>query len=84
MTLAKVQGYCLGLGLDIAMMCETVVATDDAVLGDPSIRLGLATQNPLWTWRVGPRRAKELLLTGRPQTCSTSLSAAPPKSATPR
>ncbi len=65
MTIAKVQGYCLGLGLDIAMMCETIVASEDSVLGDPSIRMGLATQNPLWTWRVGPRRSKELLLTGR-------------------
>ncbi|MEK7681977.1 MAG: enoyl-CoA hydratase/isomerase family protein, partial [Chloroflexota bacterium] len=73
MTIARVHGYCLGLGLDVAMMCETIVATEDAVLGDPSIRLGLATQNPLWTWRVGPRRAKELLLTGRYMTGAEAL-----------
>ena len=65
MTLARVHGYCLGLALDIAMMCETAVVAEDAVLGDPSVRMGYATANPLWTWKVGPRRTKELLLTGR-------------------
>ncbi len=64
-TIAQVHGYCLGAGLDLAMMCHTLVAADDAVFGDPSIRLGYAPWNPLWTWKVGLRKAKELLLTGR-------------------
>jgi enoyl-CoA hydratase len=64
-TIAAVHGYCLGAGCDIALLCHTLIAADDAVFGDPSIRLGYAPWNPLWTWRVGLRKAKELLLTGR-------------------
>lgn len=64
-TIALVHGYCLAMGCDLMMMCRAVVATDDAVFGDPSIRMGLASSNPLWTWRIGPKRAKDLLLTGR-------------------
>jgi hypothetical protein len=35
------------------------------VFGDPAIRAGFTTANPLWTWKVGPRKAKELLFTGK-------------------
>lgn len=63
--LAQVHGYCLGLGCDIMMMCHFAIAAEDAVFGDPSVRMGYATANPLWTWRVGPKKARELLLTGR-------------------
>jgi len=62
---AQVHGYCLGMGCDLMMMCRTAIASDDAIFGDPSVRMGYATANPLWTWRVGPKKAKELLLTGR-------------------
>ncbi|MBI4287597.1 MAG: enoyl-CoA hydratase/isomerase family protein [Chloroflexi bacterium] len=64
-TIAQVHGYCLGLGATIAMCCRALVCTEDAVFGDPSIRMGLAVPNPLWTWRVGLKKTKELLLTGR-------------------
>lgn len=63
-TIAQVHGYCLGAGLDLAMCCKAVICTEDAVFGDPSIRLGFAPHNPLWTWRIGLKKAKELLLTG--------------------
>ncbi len=64
-TIAQVHGYCLGLGCDIALCCQTIVCSEDAVFGDPSIRLGLAPHNPLWTWRVGLKKTKEMLLTGK-------------------
>jgi enoyl-CoA hydratase/carnithine racemase len=63
-TLAQVHGYCLALGCDLAMMCQTVVCADDAIFGDPSIRAGYAPQQPLWLWKIGYRKACELLLTG--------------------
>lgn len=63
--IAQVHGYCLGTGCDIALCCYGVVTSEDAVFGDPSVRLGMATRNPLWTWRVGLKKATELLLTGR-------------------
>ena len=61
-TIAQVHGYCLGAGCDLAMMCQAVFATEDAILGDPSVRMGLAPTNPLWVWRIGVKKAKELLL----------------------
>jgi enoyl-CoA hydratase len=64
-TIAQVHGYCLGAACDLAMACNTIIAAEDAVFGDPSIRVGLASPNPLWTWRVGLKKAKELLLTGK-------------------
>jgi len=64
-TVAQVHGYCLGAGLDLAMACRAIIATDDAVFGDPSVRMGLASPNPLWTFRIGLKKTKELLLTGK-------------------
>jgi enoyl-CoA hydratase len=64
-TIAQVHGYCLGAGLDLAMSCRAIIATEDAVFGDPSIRMGLSSPNPLWTYRVGLKKTKELLLTGK-------------------
>jgi enoyl-CoA hydratase len=64
-TVAQVHGYCLGAGLDLAMACRAIIATEDAMLGDPSVRMGLASPNPLWTYRIGLKKSKELLLTGK-------------------
>jgi len=64
-TIAQVEGYCLGMGCELAMCCRTVIATEDSIFGDPSIRMGLAPTNPLWVWRIGLKKAKELLFTGR-------------------
>ena len=64
-TVAQVHGYCLGMGLDLAMACRAAICTDDAVFGDPSVRMGIASPNPLWTIRVGLKKSKELLFTGK-------------------
>jgi len=64
-TIAEVHGYCLGAGLDLAMSCRAIIATDDVVFGDPSIRMGISSPNPLWTYKVGLKKTKELLLTGK-------------------
>lgn len=64
-TVAQVHGYCLGMGLDLAMACRAIICTEDTVFGDPSVRMGIASPNPLWTFRVGLKKSKELLLTGK-------------------
>lgn len=64
-TIAAVHGYALGWGAELAMACETSIVTEDAVIGDPSIRMGYASHSPLWMWKAGPRLAKDLLFTGR-------------------
>ena len=61
---AMVQGHCLAGGCDLMMMCDLVVASDDAVFGQPEIRFGSAIVAHVLPWLVGARRAKELVLTG--------------------
>ena len=47
------------------MACDISFATEEAQFGDPSVRLGLTTDMPLWYHLLGVRQAKELLLTGK-------------------
>jgi enoyl-CoA hydratase/3-hydroxyacyl-CoA dehydrogenase len=66
-TLALVDGYCLGGGLELALACDLRVATSDAAFGFPEIDLGLipgggGTQRLVRL--VGEGRAKELVFRG--------------------
>jgi enoyl-CoA hydratase len=63
-TIASVQGHCLAGGCDLMMMCDLVVASEDAVFGQPEIRFGSAVVAHVLPWLIGARRAKELVLTG--------------------
>ena len=62
--IAQVHGHCLAGGTDVALLCDLVIAAQDAVFGFPPARdLGsLPTQ--MWLYHVGPQWAKRLLLTG--------------------
>ena len=65
-TVAVVQGHCLGGGFELAAMCDLVVASEKAQFGQPEIRLG---QLPpvgviLLPYLMGYRKAAELLFTG--------------------
>jgi len=64
-TIAQVQGYCLGYGCHLAMVCDITVAAEDALFGDASMRMGLLPDMPLWTWLIGLKKTKELLYSGR-------------------
>jgi enoyl-CoA hydratase/carnithine racemase len=64
-TIAQVHGYCLEMGCSLVMACDISFATEDAQFGDPSVRMGLTTDNPLWYHLLGVRKAKEFLLTGK-------------------
>ena len=66
--IASVQGYALGGGAELALLSDLIVASDDAVFGLPEARLGIIPGgNGVITLAraVGPRRAKELLFSGR-------------------
>lgn len=62
--IAQVHGFCLAGGTDIALLCDMVIAAEDARFGFPAVRdLGSPPQQ-MWLYHVGPQWAKRLLLTG--------------------
>lgn len=63
-TIAAVHHYCLSLGCEIALACDVTVAAEDTRLGDPELKFGGGILVLLMPWLTGPKRAKELLLTG--------------------
>jgi enoyl-CoA hydratase len=62
--IAQVHGYCLAGGTDLALLCDIVVAAEDAVIGFPPVRNQGSPVNHMWTYLVGPQWAKYFLLTG--------------------
>ncbi len=67
--IAQVHGYCLAGGTDLALLCDIVVAAEDAVLGFPPVRNQGSPVNHMWTYLVGPQWAKYFLLTGDQVGC---------------
>lgn len=63
-SIAQVHGHCLAGGTDIALMCDMVIAADDAIFGFPPARDLGSLPNQMWLYHVGPQWAKRLLLTG--------------------
>lgn len=62
--IAQVHGYCLAGGTDLALLCDLVVAAEDAVFGFPPVRNQGAPVSHMWTYLVGPQWARYFLLTG--------------------
>jgi len=64
--IARINGYCLGAGLEVAMSCDMRAAAADAQLGMPEVRLGLPSviEAALLPGQIGWGRTRELLLTG--------------------
>lgn len=61
---AKVHGNCIAGGVDLALVCDMVIAADDARIGFPPARnLGTLPMN-FWVYNVSPQWAKRLLITG--------------------
>jgi enoyl-CoA hydratase len=63
-TVTKIHGYCVAGGTDMALCSDLIVAEDRAKIGYPPARVWGVPTSALWAFRVGPARAKRLLLTG--------------------
>ncbi|HOL71171.1 MAG TPA: enoyl-CoA hydratase-related protein [Bryobacteraceae bacterium] len=75
-SVAAIHGFALGGGLELAMCCTVRVASEDARLGQPEVRLGMipgygGTQR--LPRLVGRGRALEMLLTGEPVDAGEAL-----------
>jgi enoyl-CoA hydratase len=63
-TVAAVHGYCLAGAFELALACDVTIAAESTCFGEPEVRFGSGIVAMLLPWFVGPKLAKEMLLTG--------------------
>ena len=76
-TVVALHGYCIGSGLEIALLCDIRLAANDTVFAMPEVRLGMipaAGGTQTLPRNSGRSRALDLLLTGRRFTAQEALS----------
>ena len=64
--IARINGWCLGAGLELAACCDLRIAADNATFGMPEVRLGIPSvvEAAMLPRLVGAGRARWLVLTG--------------------
>jgi len=63
-TIAAVRGPCLAGACELALACDLTLAADDAFFGEPELKFGAGIVAMILPWVVGPKIAKEIILTG--------------------
>ena len=73
---ARIQGWCLGGGLELAMACDLRVASPEARFAMPEVRVGIPSviHAALMPRLIGAARARWLILTGETIDAATALS----------
>lgn len=61
--IGQVHGYCLAGGSELATCCDLVYVAEDAMIGYPAVRFGVADMH-FHPWTLGMRTAMEMMLTG--------------------
>lgn len=63
-TVAKLHGFAVAGGTDIALYADQIICADDTKIGYPPTRVWGIPAAGMWAHRLGDQRAKRLLLTG--------------------
>lgn len=74
--IAAIQGYCLGAGLEVAMMCDLRIAADDARFDLREAKVGVSIDaggDMRLVNAIGPGKVKLLAMTGRRIDAATAL-----------
>jgi enoyl-CoA hydratase len=69
----KVHGFCVAGGTDMALCSDLLVIAADAKIGYPPARVWGSPTTSMWSYRLGPQRAKRLLFTGDSLTGAQAL-----------
>jgi len=62
--IAEVRGYCYAGGTDIALLCDMIIAAEDAEFAFPPVRDMGCPPAHMWLYHLGPQWTKRMLLTG--------------------
>lgn len=63
-TIAAIHGPCMAGAFEMALACDLSVCSRDAVFGEPELKFGAGIVTLLLPWMVGPKAAKDIILTG--------------------
>ncbi len=74
--IARISGYCLGGGLEVAAACDLRIATEDSTFGMPEVNVGVPSviEAALLPRLIGWGKACELVYTGRSISAAEALS----------
>ncbi len=71
--ICKLNGHATGLGASLALLCDIILAAEEAKIGDPHVSVGLVAGDGgafIWPQIVGYAKAKKYLLTGELMTAT--------------